>query len=219
MKLVRYTLIISPHQLPQAIEFAKIVGVDGFRYIYAQSVDEERVQMGWSNSAAQTWLVDETKNRKKAREVLENCEVLISGICDLDLFESRIKRGLKTFYVSERWFKPFPFLGLSIPGQIRLLHPAYLRKALRLRKLIKQENGVIYLAMGLWAARDMAWMCGWGSSVECERIPGAVIRTKKLIEKKIILWGYFVEPSKFVDEDNRLSYNKDALPAEKSAAP
>lgn len=195
MKLVRYTSIISPHQLPQAIEFARIVGENEFRYIYAQPVDDERVQMGWGGSAEQTWLMDETQNRQQAREILESCEILISGICDLDLFESRVRRGLKTFYVSERWFKPFQCGGFQLSGRLRLLHPRYLLKALRLRRLVRTNCGVVYLAMGTWAARDMAWLCGWGKTIRCESLPGAQVSTPRLRDRRIFLWGYFVAPT------------------------
>ncbi len=170
MKMVIYTIMVSPHQLPLARELAKYIGPDDFCYIYSKDVDDQRIKMGWNSKATESWCRKVCKNDS----ILENCEILLSGIRDFPLFERRARRNLKTYYMSERWFKPI--YGVW-PGWVRLFHPRFLKMILRIRRLIRESDGFRYFHIGEWARRDMLWICGHDS------------------ESKMVPWGYFVEKS------------------------
>ena len=128
--------------------------------------------MGWDTTAAESWCRKVLPNDTD----LENCEILLSGIRDLSLFERRTSRKLKTYYMSERWFKP---IAGFLPGWLRLLHPSFLHMAVSMRHVMRESDEFRYFAIGKWAKRDMRMICGGQS------------------EKKMIPWGYFVEPSKY----------------------
>ena len=170
MKIVIYTAMISPHQLPLARELVKIVGVANFRYVYLKRVDEERVRMGWAETSSESWCRQVCVNDVD----LETCEILLSGVRDISLFERRCRKNLKTYYMSERWFKPIAGI---IPGWVRLFHPPFLRMALQIRHLIRMSDYFRYLHIGKWARCDMLRICGHAS--ECKMVP----------------WGYFVATS------------------------
>lgn len=181
MKVAFYLNIVSPHQLPLAREVAKRVGHENFIYIYAEDFHSERAHMGWNDDLGD---IHAEKMSDGNRQVLKDADIVYTGIRDLDLMESRAAAGKKTFYYSERWFKPIPIplltttfnLDLYLPGWIRMFAPSYRKMARRLAKWVKDDPNARYLAAGPWAARDM--------------------RLLGVPEKKIVAWGYFVEPSK-----------------------
>ena len=170
MKIVLYTVMISPHQLPLARELVKRVGHEEFRYVYLQDVDDERKRMGWDATVPDTWC----RRMLSDDPDLETCEVLLSGVRDVQLFERRTQKRLKTYYMSERWFKPIAGI---FPGWIRLCNPGFLRMALRFRRLIRRTEFCRYFYIGEWARHDMLRICGRGFA------------------SKMTPWGYFVEPS------------------------
>lgn len=168
MTIVLYTNIISPHQLPLAREIAKRVGENNFRYIYTESFHSERANMGWT-VAEEPWIIP--FNEQEARAWLDSAAVLYSGLRDLDLLEQRAARGLKTFYCSERWFKPIR----GLPGWIRLLFPKYRAMMRRFVAWANTDPNAKVLAIGPWAQQDF-------------------IRMEIKLDK-ICLWAYYVEPS------------------------
>ena len=147
MRVVLYMNIPSPHQLPLAAALARLLGRENVRYVSAAPMDDERLKMGWSvGDSAGVAIVG--ADASEAREWLEAADVMLTGIRDFGLFERRGRRGLKTFYASERWFKPRL-------GRLRMLLPSYRRMADRFRVLVR-EGFVTYLPCGVWAARRMA---------------------------------------------------------------
>jgi len=220
IRIVLYTNVISPHQLPLARELAARVGDDHFRYVYVEVSDKDHGGLGWMLDVPK-WCV-----HVGAADVgawLENADVLLSGLRCFDLFERRAKKGLKNFYMTERWFKP-PM------GIARLLHPRYFGYARRLCALM-ESGGVVGLPIGVHAAKDMARMCGLlhgdmrcfycVPELEFERRPVGRIWLKddrnrrRYCLDKMRMWGYFVESSKFrvkrskfnVDDDIRKHTN------------
>ena len=208
MKFSLYTVSCSPHQLPLAKEIMAITGEGEYRYISAKPVREERKKIGWGDDVDEKWHIKEWEKRKEAREVLENCKVLMSGERDLELMEDRCTRHLTTIYCSERWFKP-------ILGFGRLLMPSYFWMALRIIKLLSLNSKFYYFPMGIHAARDMARVCGLvhgdlrclfrAPELEFEKRPGGKIwlkgekidspNSRKYCLDKMRMWGYFVETS------------------------
>jgi len=206
MKFVFHTNSISPHQLPLAREIVKSVGAGNYRYVYTTPQTDERKKLGWTDEDAE-WIICEKDEPEICREWIDGCDVLMSGIREVGLFERRAKAGLKTIYASERWFKPR--LGI-----LRLIRPSYFKMAWRFVKLLRGAEKMYYFPMGVHAARDMARLCGLmhgdlgclfsAPELEFERKPGGKIflatkstkNTKKYCLDKMRMWGYFVESSK-----------------------
>ena len=190
-RIAFFTNIVSPHQTPWCRELARLVGGERFRYVYSEPFHDERRAMGWrDDEAGLSCLVSDSD---AARDWSENADVLIYDGRDLDLFERRAARGLMTFCMSERWFKPRL-------GRLRLLLPSYRRMADRFRVLVR-EGFVTYLPCGVWAARDMAWLCLRGDE---RRAVYAALDARDGAWRPmqpvggcgwIRMWGYFVAPA------------------------
>ena len=112
--------------------------------------------MGWQEKSP-PWVLDARCEPERAREWLENCPCLLTGLRDVELFERRSKKGLKTIYSGERWFKPFLVCGgrVSLPGRLRLISPTYRRRAMRIVRLLKEDPNFSYFGVGLYAVADM----------------------------------------------------------------
>lgn len=207
-----FTNVISPHQLPLAKAIMSRIGEENLRYIYTETDDGAHNVLPWVYENLH-WCNKATS--AESRAWLENSETLLSGLRCFDLFERRAKRGLKNFYMTERWLKP-PI------GMLRLLHPRYLGYARRLCQML-EAGTVVGLPIGIHAARDMARICGLmhgdlrcifrapelefekqpsgkifgrGERVECSGANSRVERGER-VEKccvdKMRMWGYFVE--------------------------
>ena len=207
MKLVFYTTTLSPHQIPLARELVKILGENEYRYIYTRRLSDQRKGMGW-NETQSDWVLFELDSPERCRDILENCDVLfVGGVRDLALFERRKAYGKKTFFCSERWFKP-KF------GILRLCLPSYFRMAIRFSRLLRDNGGFMFLPIGIHAARDMARLCGLlAGDLRCvfkapelkfEKRPGGRLFSSKRNNANGIMhyclgamriWGYFVEGS------------------------
>ena len=177
MTIAIYTVIVSPHQLPLAREIAALVGADNYRYIFTEPFHKERRAMGWLDDS-EPWIVSEKEEPALARKWLNDCDVLICGPRDLDLMESRARRGKLTFYANERWFKPIGLFHarFQIPGSIRMWHPGYRRMARRFVAMVKEYDSIKLLPFGVWARRDFLSI----------GVP----------DEKMTTWAYFVESSK-----------------------
>ena len=197
-----YTNILSPHQLPLFSEMMARLGEEECRYVSVRPPARERTKMGWGDAFEEKWVIEEASKPAEAREVITTAKTLMSGMRDVGLFEERARRGKMTFYMSERWFKP-PI------GIMRLLSPKYFRMALTFVETLKR-GAIIYLPTGIYAAKDMARLCGLMSGdlrclfkapeLEFERKPGGRIwlaQRRRGAEKycldKMRMWGYFVE--------------------------
>lgn len=130
MRFCFYTISISPYQLPLAQELVARLGRDNYRYVHAAAMSEDRRKLGWTEVSCE-WIVSEEENRETARQLLEECDVLLSGLRDLDLFEKRGRAWERTIYSGERWFEP-PF------GMLRLLHTSSFRMAFRFVRLYRE---------------------------------------------------------------------------------
>lgn len=167
------TNIISPHQIPLARELVKIVGEENYRYIYTEEFHSERAKMGWSEEieGIRTEKINEVN-----RKWLEEADLVYLEERDLGLIEARLKAARKTFYVSERWFKPIH----RLPGWMRMMVLRYYKMCKQFVKLFESPY-FRYLPQGLWAKRDMIAICKWFTGKTCE--------------EKMVDWGYYVAPS------------------------
>lgn len=177
MKFALHTGTISPHRLPLAQAIARRIGSENYRYVYSEAISQDRKDFGWSETAKGVPCV--AADEPKAREWLETCDVLVETLRDCDLIERRAKKGLKTWYSNERWFKPIPLfdclIGVTVPGWVRMAVPGYRKMARRFVGLVNEHDCVGILAIGPWAKRDFLRM--------------------GVREEKIVDWGYFVAPS------------------------
>lgn len=193
MKFVLQTVCVSPHQLPLARELVRRLGADEFRYVYAEKLDSGRTDLGW-HEETESWIA--RADADSAAGWVENCEVLLSGIRDFDLFERRAAHGLVTLYMSERWYKPIEkkLLGcrLWIPGRVKLLHPGFRRMVGRFIRLMRARTNFHYLPISMNAAHDALTMLG--VVAEFERVAGG---RPVGLDLPLWLWGYFVSPSEF----------------------
>lgn len=205
MIFVLYTVCISPHQMPLMNLIVSRLGEDHCRYIYTEKLENGRKTLGWHENG-ESWLIYEKDNPKVCNEILSSCTVLMSGIRDFDLFEYRASKKKTTIYSSERWFKPILFqlpyhLGnISIPGYMKLFHPAYMKMVLRFRYLLtkQKDNGFYYFPISMNAAKDALRICGITCHIDFQRKAGGFCENNKEIEhctKKMRLWAYFVEAS------------------------
>ena len=170
---VFYMNCLSAHQLPLAECMSRLAG----RFTYVDAM--ERGQTFQSAATPEGMDV-----RRGYDDLIESCPALYTGMRDFGLFERRERRGLTTFYTSERWFKP-PI------GRLRLLHPKYALMQRRFRDLISNGRGFRYLPIGTHAAEDMTAAMGDKAPIEFEPRPlGAIAR-----HPKFGMWGYFVSPS------------------------
>ncbi len=180
MKVAFYMNCVSTHQLPLARAVAALVGTSNFRYVHAgeagQAYQMARGEVG----------VDVFEDRSaEGRDWLETADVvLIGGIRPIDLMERRAAKGLKTFYQSERWFKPRL-------GRLRLLVPSYRRMVKRFVKVVNENDCVKFLAIGPWAKGDFLKM--------------------GITPEKIVDWGYFVAPSVLPPPQPSTSTSRSAL--------
>lgn len=194
MKAALYTNIVSPHQMPLARELVKCLQ-DNYRYIFTEPLHGERIKMGWSDDADR-WLLNASAHPDEAERWLQNADVVFSGHRALDLFEKRAAAQQKTYYFSERWFKPMRMALLggtfkcSLPGWIRMLVPSYWRMAKRMVKWLNNDPNARYFAMGVHAKYDMICLG---------------VRPEKIVD-----WGYFVVPSQRAD-NNRTVLQSDEL--------
>ena len=186
MTVVFYMNCVSAHQLPLAREVAKLVvrnqclegGESGFLYVDAGVGGQPMQTLKASDDLGVKVAKIDTE---EAREAVETWDVVVTGLRDLELIERRESKGLRTFYYSERWFKPIEIglkvfgLRFSIPGWVRMFAPRYGRMAMRFVKWANTDPGARVLAIGPHARRDFLRM--------------------GVRDDKIIPWGYFVSPS------------------------
>jgi len=222
MRFAIYTSVISPHQIPLARAIIKWIGAPNYRYIYTETQSQERQDLGWGGDDIFDADLVLKSESSEAREWLENADALMIGdLRPLDLIARRAQKGLRTYYQTERWFKP-PV------GILRLLSPRYFRMARRFVGLLRSGDGFVCLPIGIHAACDMARLCGLlhgdircmfrAPKLDFERKPGGRIsfsQSRAVAEKycldKMHIWGYYVAPSKFdvfpVREANRANPN------------
>lgn len=189
MRFVQFTNMVVPHQMPLARELVARLGSAHYHYVYLKALSAERSALGWHEDVPE-WCVLESSS--EGRDWLEKADFVLCGCRDIGIMERRAAKGLRTVYVSERWFKPWT-------GILRLLHPGYFRMAWRFVRLIKTGK-VSYLPMGIWAARDMARLVGlFSGDIRClVRAPRLDYVAESMGAVRgypwMKMWGYFVAP-------------------------
>lgn len=190
-KLIFRCQVVSPHHLSFFKEVVSRLGANNVQYVYTVPMPEERKKLGWSAEESD-WIAFDDGNEDIRRALLD-CDVLISSVRDIDLFEARGKAGKLTIYMSERWFKPIKVAGALVTGAIRLVSPKYFNMARRFSNLLRSDKPFYYLAMSAWAARDMARICRFSGPITFESKAGGRVKSGNRLVDKFKMWAYFVE--------------------------
>lgn len=199
--VVVLTPYITPHQIPWCRELARLVGERNFAYIYTHSIEKE----GWKSRQKDSWLMDLNTNQRAAIDLLNNADVLFSGLRDLQLFRKRSLKGLTTIYSAERWFKP-PM------GMLRLLHPNYARMAFGVMRLWRNDENFHLFPIGVHAVRDFIRLDAlmhldlstvFGvSKIAFDCCAGGRVGLASGREiPRVRMWGYFVASSATNEEE------------------
>ena len=114
-----------------------------------------RRKIGWDANTSYRAVPDSPEAQCEAKDV----DLLVTGLKETSLFESRVRNGRVTVYSSERWFKPRKILGVWVPGILKLISPAYRHEATRIARLL--DTTYLYaMPIGVHAVRDMARLSG-----------------------------------------------------------
>lgn len=192
MRIAVYTDSISEHQMPLMHEIVREFGADSVRYFYKNDRAAHRKAMMGMDAVRYPWTLKISENEDLFSDWLENADVLYTIFRISDVIDRRIKKGLRTLYMSERWLKP-PV------GMLRLMHPAYFTMARRMLKCF--ESGLVtYLPTGIVAATDMLRI----ASIVKGRFIKAMFQKRPMFEHCVggaiddapwmRMWGYFVKP-------------------------
>jgi len=186
MKFTVHSLLVSPHVVPLLDELMRQSPGIGLSYVIPKwqgTSKSDAAKKGWGSFGKLDYVLNEDRDVEAVRTALEESEVLYSGFRHVDLFERRAARGLRTYYASERWYKPIVVTEIEIvpnrfcfrlrlPGIVRLLVPRYRRMAKRIVGLLNDPN-LTFLAIGVHAVRD-------------------IVRTQKILAGA--WWYYFSSP-------------------------
>lgn len=201
MRILQVTNIVSHHQLPLARELCALVGADNFRFAAMQGVDPSRTENGWKSDYSESWIIrpsESTEDREEFEKFWDESDVVLCGERLIENMQERVARKKLVFYMSERWWKP-PI------GALRLLHPVFLKNALKFRTLSKNEY-FHYLPTGPFAAKDIALFTSmkgrvwsWGYFTDTPSAKRDSIRVRQDEELLKVLWVGRMLPWKRVD--------------------
>ncbi len=217
MKLCFYVDEVTPHLLPLAEAMVERLGSDEVRYVYTKYLHKERTVMGWRNEHRE-WMFFKQDNPIEAEKWIIGCDVLFCRLRDIEVWEKREQCHRLTLYMSERWFRP-RHLGtifgrdIMLPGIVCIFKPGFLSMMYKAAKLMIKSESIRYLPAGIFAAQDMARMCGFFSGdwkcllfaprLAFEPIPFGRVTVSDYGDKayycldKMRMWAYFVAPSQF----------------------
>lgn len=108
MKLVFASNFMNHHQMPLAKAFSNMEDVE-FTFVAAEPVPADRRKLGYHdmNHAAQFILCayENEEAHRRAKELCEDCDVLIYGSAPGEFYRHRQRKGKLTFRYSERVYK------------------------------------------------------------------------------------------------------------------
>ena len=106
MKLVFFSVVLNHHQAPVADAFYQLLGDD---YVFVETTDIGDTKGSIEDYSKRPYLLRAWKDAKeygKAMELAQTAEVCVfSGVAALPFQKERMKRGLMSFDMSERWLK------------------------------------------------------------------------------------------------------------------
>jgi hypothetical protein len=69
MRIVLFTNIVSPHQIPLAHEIVRLLGEQSFRYVATLDGDLERNALGWASRVAAPWVLIRVRSEEEDEEI------------------------------------------------------------------------------------------------------------------------------------------------------
>ena len=120
MKVVFISNYFNHHQKPVCDGLYRILG-EGFRFVATESVPEERLALGYKTVTA-PYVVsacDDDLPRERARDLVDEADVVIAGSAPEDMLRRRIRAGKLLFRYSERPLKEGNSLLKYIPRLVK----------------------------------------------------------------------------------------------------
>lgn len=168
MKLVFYSVVLNHHQAPVADEFYKLLGND---YCFVELINLDDAKGATDDYSKRPYLLrawESEDNRVKALELALTADCCaFSGVQSLPYLKERMKKGLLSFDMGERWLKQ---------GFKNALSPAISRMALAYYLNGWKHKPLYKLCISAFAAGDH------------ERL--------KMYRGKCYKWGYFTSVPK-----------------------
>lgn len=171
MKLVFYSIILNNHQVNVADEFWGLLG-DNYRFVELVEPNEGNAKGGTDDYASRPYLIKAWRSETEWQEAMNlafsaDCCVF-SGLPALPFEKERMKRGLLSFDMSERWLKR---------GWVNLFSPVIFR---------------IWLAYqrGGWRRKPLYKLC-------CSAFAAADQKMVGTFNGRCYKWGYFTQVEKF----------------------
>lgn len=171
MKLVFYSIILNNHQANLADEFWGLLGND-YRFVELVEPNEGNAKGGTDDYASRPYLIKAWKSEEEWQEAMRlacsaDCCVF-SGLQALPFQKERMKRGLLSFDMSERWLKR---------GWVNLFSPVIFRMWLSYK-------------MGGWRRKPLYKLCCSAFAADDQYKLGT-------FNNRCYKWGYFTKVDKF----------------------
>lgn len=178
IKFVFVSNYLNHHQIPFCNAMRERMK-GSFVFIQTESMEAERVRMGWNEKTAQPYLMLYYEEPEKCRQLIDEADVVLFGGSDEESYiESRLDAGKPVIRYSERMYKT---------GQWKAVSPRGLKK--KYHDHTQYRKAAVYLlCAGAYVASDFHIVRAY---------PG-----------KMFCWGYFPETrhydvDKLMDEKGR----------------
>ena len=171
MKLVFYSIILNNHQANLADEFWGLLGND-YRFVELVEPNEGNAKGGTDDYASRHYLIKAWRSEAEWQEAMRlacYAEVCVfSGLPALPFQKERMKRGLLSFDMSERWLKR---------GWVNLFSPVIFRMWLSYQ-------------MGGWRKKPLYKLC-------CSAFAADDQYKVATFNGRCYKWGYFTQVDEF----------------------
>lgn len=165
MKIVIYSIILNQHQAPVADQLWEMVG-DEFCFVELTKPTDEHRKGGTDDYSKRPYLLrawESGNNRERAMVLAQTAECCVfASVKALPYAKERMRRGLLSFDMSERWLKQ---------GWKNLLSPVILKMWLAYRR-------------GGWAEKPVYKLC-------CSAFAAADHQKLGMYKERCFKWGYF----------------------------
>lgn len=165
MKLVFYSIVLNHHQAPVADAFYRFLGDD---YVFVETGNLHDTKGATTDFSTRPYLlkaVASTSNYKKAIHLAETAECCVfSGLEALPFQKVRMKKGLFSFDMSERWLKR---------GWLNMFSPTIFRMLLAYH-------------WGRWGRKPLYKLCCSAFAKQDQHFLGTYLQ-------KCYKWGYFTQ--------------------------
>ena len=208
MKVVFLSNFLNHHQLPFCLEMEKHLG-DGFRFVQTESVNQERLSMGYKEYAdTYDFLLCPYRSAEEMQEVkdtVDTADFVIIGSAPNSYIAKRLKEGKPVIRYSERFLRTQKWRYFT-PKTLKFMYENH----------TKYRNAPVYvLCASAYTARDYAIFGAykgktykWGYLPEVKRYDIDALMKKKRDDRLTLLWAArfmkLKHPEKFLKCCSRL---------------